>query len=194
VADDEDLRLNSIERFQKTSDRMLLEVHSHCEVPAGCGGAVLRWVDRDTSIPVRFLFYLDGIGGLAIDGTEPASSRPLIPHGRHVVSVEMEGRGIALVAVRDDVTHPADYDSPQERVMFVSDAGWWMTDQDPVSDDWTKEPDLDVSAWRRPAIVELTRPQYPYHLDRIQSLGALGIGLGAEDRRFYLRRVFEVSR
>ena len=41
--DKPDLRLNELERFRKTSSRLALEAHSHCEVPAGCGGVVLRW-------------------------------------------------------------------------------------------------------------------------------------------------------
>ncbi len=33
-----DLNLNSLSRFSKKSSTMILEVYSHCEVPAGCGG------------------------------------------------------------------------------------------------------------------------------------------------------------
>jgi hypothetical protein len=37
-----DLRLNSLSRYTKRSPEYVLEEHSHCEVPAGCGGVVLR--------------------------------------------------------------------------------------------------------------------------------------------------------
>jgi len=39
----DDLRLNSLDRFRKSKSGLTLEVYSSCEVPAGCGGAVLRW-------------------------------------------------------------------------------------------------------------------------------------------------------
>lgn len=33
--DDETFRLNALNRYEKRS-RLMLEAHSHCEVPAGC--------------------------------------------------------------------------------------------------------------------------------------------------------------
>ena len=50
---DRELKLNSISRSSKQSPRLVLEEHGHCEVPAGCGGVVLRWRGHDDPIPVK---------------------------------------------------------------------------------------------------------------------------------------------
>lgn len=50
---DRELKLNSISRFSKQSPRLVLEEHGHCEVPAGCGGVVLRWRGADDPIALK---------------------------------------------------------------------------------------------------------------------------------------------
>jgi len=52
VNDDEAFKLNSLHRFTKHS-KLVLEAHSHCEVPAGCGGAVFKWVNPTSGIELR---------------------------------------------------------------------------------------------------------------------------------------------
>jgi hypothetical protein len=47
-----DLSLNSIDRYRKRSNRLILEEHRSCELPAGCGGVVLRW--GRVGIPLKF--------------------------------------------------------------------------------------------------------------------------------------------
>lgn len=50
-----DLELNSIDRYVKSSPRFVLEEHSHCEVPAGCGGGVWEWTaDRHMAPNIGF--------------------------------------------------------------------------------------------------------------------------------------------
>ena len=49
---DEGPKLNGPDRYRKRSPRLVLEEHSHCEVPAGCGGVVLRWINTDREITV----------------------------------------------------------------------------------------------------------------------------------------------
>ena len=51
AADAEALRINKLHRFAKHSPRLVLHEYSHCEVPAGCGGVVLRWLDPATGRP-----------------------------------------------------------------------------------------------------------------------------------------------
>ena len=40
---DRQLRINTLSRYRGRPPRLVLEEHNHCEVPAGCGGVVLRW-------------------------------------------------------------------------------------------------------------------------------------------------------
>ena len=47
-------RLNSVDRFRKKSERLVLEEHGHCEVPAGCGGVVLRWRTEPEAAALAF--------------------------------------------------------------------------------------------------------------------------------------------
>jgi hypothetical protein len=72
----DELRLNSLSRYSKQSDEYTLEVHSHCEVPAGCGGVVLRWRNPRLSIPIEIWTYTTGEAQLFLDGNVPASARP----------------------------------------------------------------------------------------------------------------------
>lgn len=41
----DNLKLNTLDRFTKQPGLLALQESSHCEVPAGCGGVVLRWID-----------------------------------------------------------------------------------------------------------------------------------------------------
>lgn len=192
MTDDEDLALNGIDRFEKTSPNATLEIHSHCEVPAGCGGAVLRWVDTRAALPVRILVYLEGTGGLMIDGEEPSSSRPLLAHGPHVLAIELVGRAFAVAAVRDDVEHPRDYGLAPERVLVrtASDGTWRYTTQEPP-DDWM-QPGFDEAGWRTLSEVELDAGSRAWSLQRIRELGAVGLGIHGE-AHLWVRRAFEVE-
>ncbi len=60
MADDKGLNLNNLDRYTKLSPRFVLEEYSHCEVPAGCGGIVLRWRNPEVGIPIEFWHYTPG--------------------------------------------------------------------------------------------------------------------------------------
>jgi hypothetical protein len=47
----DDVRLNSLDAFTKKSPRFILEEHGGGEVPAGCGGVVLRWINPAAAEP-----------------------------------------------------------------------------------------------------------------------------------------------
>src|ERR1051326_7922597 len=83
---DRELKLNSLGRYGKNASRLILEEHSHCEVPAGCGGVVLRW--RNPNSGLLFILHFFGTGKLTIllDGKVLTSARPLISFGEHVLS------------------------------------------------------------------------------------------------------------
>src|SRR5512135_2178963 len=87
----DDLRLNSIERFTKQSPRLVLEQHSHCEVPAGCGGVVLRWRDPAAGVPLIMRLYAAGESTSLLDGRPPPSARSIVPFGPHVFGFTVTG-------------------------------------------------------------------------------------------------------
>lgn len=88
---DRDLRLNSIDRYVKSSPRFVLEEHSGCEVPAGCGGVVLRWRDAKTEVPVRMHVATMDVTEthIRIDGGRLSSSRPLLVPGPHEITIDL---------------------------------------------------------------------------------------------------------
>lgn len=87
----DELRVNSIDRFAKPSDRLVLEEYSHCEVPAGCGGVVLRWRNPDEGRPVAFITAMGArLGEFAIDGRPVAGNRTSLREGPHVLAVELQ--------------------------------------------------------------------------------------------------------
>jgi len=93
TTDDEDLRLNTLHRFAKRSPSLLLQEYSHCEVPAGCGGVVLRWLDPRGGIPVLVQLASMGTSETWLDGTTLSSSHVTVGAGRHVIAVHLSEVG-----------------------------------------------------------------------------------------------------
>src|SRR5262245_31746736 len=97
----DDLRLNSLGRFRKSTSRLTLEAYSSCEVPAGCGGVVLRW--RRSGAPILVSFFAHGDGkviGCFLDGEPLHQQRTLVQQGTHVLSFvadEPGSEGIILL-------------------------------------------------------------------------------------------------
>ncbi|HEY4224040.1 MAG TPA: hypothetical protein VGO62_21945 [Myxococcota bacterium] len=86
--DDEQLRLNRLRQFRKSSAHVALEVHSHCEVPAGCGGVVMRWRSATAPVGVRFSLWTRGKRELAlVDGVPLPEQRVTLAPGRHVLAL-----------------------------------------------------------------------------------------------------------
>jgi hypothetical protein len=150
----DDLRLNSLDRFTKRSPRLLLEEHAHCEVPAGCGGVVLRWVNPAAALPILIDFYHPGPARLAIDGVTVTTSHLLLAPGPHVLALEFPQRpadGSVLFALvgRFGLAREGWRD---ETVIVRSTAGraWlctttpppgWDTAVDPPPGDWSRLPE-----------------------------------------------------
>ena len=86
-------QLNSLERFRKRSPRLLLEQYDSCEVPAGCGGVVLRWRDPHAARPV-VVSAAGGTGGPAVVGLwSDAALRLWFPATGEVVAEGVGERG-----------------------------------------------------------------------------------------------------
>ena len=100
MADDDDLgsadaadlalQLNSLDRFRKQSSSLLLEQYSHCEVPAGCGGVVMRWVDPRVGTPAQLIVVVPGARAQAwIDGQSQEDDRIDVAPGEHGLAIEL---------------------------------------------------------------------------------------------------------
>jgi hypothetical protein len=132
--DEEALRLNTLHRFSKHSQRLLLQEYSSCEVPAGCGGVVLRWIEREGGLPVILRMAALGPIRCWLDEVELNSSTTTLHPGEHVLALEVSEltRANTPLAVRLDVNLPNDSTTLLRSTL---DAGWWCTYASP-SGDW----------------------------------------------------------
>jgi hypothetical protein len=182
--------LNSLDRYVKTSPRFLLEEHSHCEVPAGCGGVVLRWRDRFRSIPVEIALAATGasITDLRIDGDRAKSTRSLLSPGRHVLTLETDeptGDGLR-VFIWVTAAGAAD-----PLLWTVGPVGVWRwTSVEPESAALS-QPDHDGRGW---SVAEGGDPPGVdnYSIRRLTTLGAQPLLIEDAGPRIWLRAVFDV--
>src|SRR5262245_44488778 len=109
--------LNTLRRFRKHPQRLVLEEHSHCEVPAGCGGVVLRWRNPLAAVPLTLSLYAPVKVTFFVDGAALQSSRVDVAPGRHVLGIAIENvdldNGLLMVA--------AVYDPKQDRHLPPAD-------------------------------------------------------------------------
>ena len=74
-------RLNSLSRYTKKSDRLVLDTYS-----AGCGGIVLRWRDPNEGMPIRFNLAATSMTELYLDG-QPIERATILAPGEHVMAI-----------------------------------------------------------------------------------------------------------
>jgi hypothetical protein len=197
--DERELRLNAL-RFEKQSPRLALEEHSHCEIPAGCGGVVLRWRKRLT-IPVLLRLHVAGEVQAFLDGSAQTSARPLVEPGDHVLALRIvpaapaSGAGfLVAAAVHDPATRPRSTGPADPLVLFRTspDGTWRFTTSAPRDESWA-QPDLDDSGWRamvaRP-LASADEPGLKYRLNRLEKLGAEPLGTGEPGSPIWVRRTF----
>ncbi len=204
-----DLNLNSLGRYAKQSSRLVLEQHSHCEVPAGCGGVVLRWRSDISEVPVLVHLFCSGKSKLSIDGVAPASSEAMVTFGDHVLSVVLEDvPRDALLAI--SVAH-SDFRLPQVSrrvgrpvdVVTDGDGKWRCATVQPADDAWTR-PGFDDSAWAamglapRPSLEKrktYTRDTaWEMRLQMTLDAGAKCLRVDAPAGRMWVRRAFRLAR
>ncbi len=181
-------RLNSLDRFRKDPGRLVLEEHSHCEVPAGCGGVVLRWRNPATLLSVIVFGYHAGKGSWLFDGDELANGRVDLQPGRHVIACALDSvdysSGLILFAA---ITEPPasasrrrdETDSPSFKVVSASDGSWKFALEEPPNG-WAL-PSFEDGSW--PALAEVTAPTFTgdeegsYQARRCLPQGAVCLGL-----------------
>jgi hypothetical protein len=212
MGDDNDLRLNTLARFSKDSTRLALEEHGHCEVPAGCGGVVLRWINPNKGLPFLLQIHTKAEVEAFIDGAPPTSARPLIPPGRRVLALHLSeipvekptlvsrlrkssasGGVFMFVAYRDPKPGPS-----EKTVAFLSaaDGTWRYTKDRPLDDSW-RLPDFDHASWDTMIEAEMSKPgdQEPgrYFFDKLIEAGTRPLGVPQPAEEIWVRREFEVE-
>ncbi|MFP2957498.1 hypothetical protein ACLEPN_06615 [Myxococcus sp. 1LA] len=193
MSESDDFRLNALARYRKTSSQLALEVHSHCEVPAGCGGVVLRWRRPGASIGLSLSTYVKGASdGLFLDGNPLVEQRVLVTPGAHVLSFEVnrpdEG-GFVLLKAR---LNPEIASALRPELASAADGRWKATSQRPP-DGW-RLPDFADAGFT--ALVERPVPD-PKGNERwrwqMLKDEATGLGLAASATKAWVRWSFHVD-
>lgn len=141
--------LNSLARFSKESDRLLLEQYAHCEVPAGCGGVVMRWRNPKQGRPVRLHTVLKGNVEAWINGQAYGETESLLLPGEHLLAIhfsEIESDTGPLVVAMQDFSEKVTREGFTKLLKSESDGSWLMSTSPPADDAWIR-PDYDDSAW-----------------------------------------------
>jgi hypothetical protein len=203
-------KLNSLDRFRKRSPRLLLEEHSGCEVPAGCGGVVMRWRNPLEARPIRVLLYTPAMSVVWIDGASLSVGRLDLRPGRHVLAVEISevarAAGLLMAVLRHDPAERAPKDTPPFvvepplNILSADDGSWRFTLEQPA-EGW-QALDFDDSGWDAlvgrpiPAVAwnELNGYQWQTcNKEKAAGLGVPGGHPGVSQRgQVRVRKVFEV--
>lgn len=153
--DDEAFKLNSLNRFQKRS-RLVLEAHSHCEVPAGCGGAVFQWVNPAQGVAVRVHVQSPlRVVEARLDGVEVPGVGVRLKPGPHVLALALEppkksagAQAEPWLLVWLELRAPGAQASPEQRLAEGSSRadGTWLTTRTPPPEGWPGL-DFDERGW-----------------------------------------------
>ena len=198
-----DLKLNSLSRFSKQSPLFILEGYTHCEVPAGCGGVVLRWLTPDEPIPMHGDFFSNN-GTLKMDaldgGDRLRTFRVWVPYGSHVLSFEFQEIDPSFAVVLSVMRTQDDYirflqPEGDTTVLSLPDGTWKYSLGPMETIEWQK-PGFDDSTWfpmvkkpvnTRPNRIVYSRVPAPAHttlddsftewVQRLTDKGAVGLGV-----------------
>ncbi|MEW2353103.1 hypothetical protein [Spirillospora sp. NPDC029432] len=205
--DERELKLNSLARYSKTSPLYVLEEYGHCEIPAGCGGVVLRWRDPRAGVPLHMNMYVNGECDIRLDGAPLPSARPLVPFGKHVLSFDVTGTDPAYTVLSFAALHPPPAErgpvtprGPEEApfsLLTVADGSWTYTLDEPADDAW-RRPGFDDAGWPPMDLREGRRPPEDpkrdmdrYRFEWLERLGAAPLGI-EDGTRVWIRTEFEV--
>ena len=198
----DELKLNSISRFSKASSHLHLEEHGHCEVPAGCGGVVLRWYNPTQAVAVLFMIYAPTPARVFLNGVQPASARPLVPLGNVVLAIEFDAVELrqALFMLAGGHSKTFRFKEDSTCVLRSVPDGSWRFNVTRPSEGWMR-PGFDDGGW--PELIE--RPLDPPRADdyrglhaheRLTKFGARPLGLppGVTAAQVWVRKVFTNTR
>jgi hypothetical protein len=201
-------KLNSLDRFRKQSPNLVLEQASHCEVPAGCGGVVIRWRNPHAARPLMVRVYTTAESSYWLDG-EPLERGSLdVAPGRHVLAVaieETDRSALLMAALVYDSKRVSNQGPPgiQEPVLNILSApdGTWKATFEPPAEGW-QALTFDDAGWL--ALDGCTIPEVDYRAPRgwqwhaCDHVGASGLGAAALPAGLgrrgpaWVRKVFDV--
>ena len=205
MADKRDLVVNDLSRYKKASGRLVLEDYSHCEVPAGCGGGILRWIDPASKVPLKMWLWSTGKTAVRLDGAEMRSSRLDVQSGRHVLAIHLtpkEARPpqIALALLFSDEGSKAGIDGPIRAgksglsIKLLSGKNLRIVAQttEPPAE-WTSV-EYDDSLWKdlRPAAAIFEKYE-DWPLRQAEGHGAKPLGLSKVTPECWIRCVFDIA-
>ena len=183
-SNEDDLRLNTLHRFAKHSPRLVLEEHSHCEVPAGCGGVVLRWRDPNAGVPSILHVATLGQVQAFFDGRLLDSAWLTVPLGDHVLAlhlteIEPDTSALMVGLLR---FRPRGGEGPDDLLLGSAPSGSWLAAASaPAASepgqvgDW-RALDFDDSSWQPLASGTAERDDLPedaqWRFDRLERLTA----------------------
>ena len=202
---DRDLKLNSLGRYGKSNSRLILEEHSHCEVPAGCGGVVLRWRNPNSGLLFILHFFGSGKGTILLDGKALTSARPLISFGEHVLSLAVTDiapgstiLGFAGIHDESQSSFPR-VSQPSGRKMSIlsaAEGSWTYVTTEPADDTWSRS-GFDDSHWRQMTACEPPsldkQDMQKYRLETILKFGAACLGIEGQSSRAWVRKSFTIN-
>jgi len=192
------LELNSLSRYDKQSPQFILEAQGHCEVPAGCGGVILRWWNPASGFPIEMWMYAAGEFECYLDGKPLVYGRPMVSLGQHVVALRIEvqdwDHGILMFAGSYDEEARRTLSRKTGRKVTIRSAageGWKYSLADQKDDTW-KSVGFDDSRWRD--MIENAVPQPKSHNFQHYRLTGLNVpGLGVQ-KESLLERLFSRQR
>jgi hypothetical protein len=200
-----DLKLNSLGRYGKSNSRLILEEHSHCEVPAGCGGVVLRWRNPNSGLLFLLHFFGTGKGTILLDGKALTSARPVISFGEHVLSIAVTDivpgstiLGFAGIHDESQLSFPRVSQPSGLKISILSaaDGSWKYVTNEPADDTWRRS-GFDDSHWRPTTACEPPpldkHDMQKYRLETILKFGAACLGIEGQSSRAWVRKSFTIS-
>lgn len=207
-AEAEALRLNTLERFEKgEKSRLVLEEHSHCEVPAGCGGAVLRWRDPERGTVLVLELQAPGPTAIYLDGEELRTGWVQLTPGEHLLALRIaplpaeaseDARALPdalLFAATVQIDgQPAWQRPPFEPLISREDGSWRASVTEPDGEAWREELGYDDSGWTALAWNrELEVPEdMRWHFDEFTGRGAQALALPGR-RPVWIRKRFTLA-
>lgn len=170
---------------------------------------MLRWRSDVSELPIVLHSFSSGKSKLFIDGLPPASSRPMVSFGNHVLSLVLEALPkdaiLAVAAVHDASRVPLISQQLDEVLNVLSDADgtWRSTTIKPPDDQWMKS-GFDDSSWDaleagQPPVLEKRRVYTRDNIGEMRLQMALDAGakclrLNTSTGQMWVRRAFRLTK
>lgn len=177
----------------------MLEEHGGCEIPAGCGGVILRWLDPATEVSASVWIVTAAGAEAFLDGRPLHDGRPSLAAGPHAIALSVPrpdaGGFVVALTVWGGASGVEVSREVHAHLNVVSAAGaaWRFTTAAP-SAGWL-EPGFDDRAWS--PMVPARGPRQgdgsvPYAIRYVHAHGGEEIGVGC-DGPVWVRHAFTVT-